>query len=235
MKAFNPPRTAPRRVSWITASVALVVLGFCDAAYAIEVRFLPINEEVSGRKIGIMVGKRLIELKDLNPKKRSKNYTLSGSPAPALVALDRERPNGNPASAEIVFPTGITSPLVLIFADSSHASGMRTLVLEDSEAGFPWGTLRFVNTADKAWLLRCEKSTLTVRDPFAVVDVSPGGIARNIGVQLAGESTPDQALYSAVWEHDPKQRKLVFIVPSADALSTEVTLEIIPQDQRANP
>jgi hypothetical protein len=122
------------------AALMLALIGFGNLAEAVSIRFLPINEEVSARKIGLQDGKGLTELNDLNPKKRSKAYVCTPGDVPAtLVALDRERPGGNPLSVDIVLPAGIESPLVLILADTEHRSGIRVLVLEDAVTSFPWG------------------------------------------------------------------------------------------------
>jgi len=208
--------------------------GFCNVAEAISVRFLPMTEEVAARKIGIQDGERLTELKDLNPKKRSKTYSCkANNAAPSLVALDRERPDGKPAGVPITLTAEIQSPLVLILADPDSPSGMRAIVVEDSEQGFPWGSLRFVNTADKPLMIRCEKQTKAVPAAFGTIDIAPGGEARNMGLQLFSEAAPDVVLYSAVWEYDPNLRKLIFIVPAENPASKELTLEIIPQDKRS--
>ncbi len=234
MKIFYQTHVTRRLVSIVPAAVALAVFGLSNVAEAVSVRFLPMNEEVAGRKIGIQDSKRLTELADLNPKKRSKAYSCAtGSAPPTLVALDRERPNGKPASVEITLAADLKSPLVLIFADSASPSGMRAIVVDDSDAGFPWGSLRFVNTSDKPLMIRCEKEIKAIPELFRTIDIAPGGEARNIGVQLFSEAAQEVVLYSAVWEHDPNLRKLIFIVPAANPASKEFTLEIIPQDKRA--
>lgn len=235
MKTFQPRSTTRHALKIIPSAAALALFGFCHVAEAISLRFLPLNEEVAGRKIGIQDGERLIELKDLNPKKRSKAYTWTSSKPSALVALDRERPNGKPAGVEIPSATDIESPLVLILPDPDNASGIRAIVIDDSEKGFPWGTLRFVNTSNKPLMIRCEKETKPIAEAMGSIDITPGGEARNIGVQLSSETAPETALYSAVWEHEPNLRKLILIVPASDSNSKELTLEIIPQDKRANP
>ena len=234
MKTFFQTHAVCRVASILPAAVALAVFGFCNVAQAVSIRFLPMNEEVAGRKIGLQDGKRLTELKDLNAKKRSKGYSCStGKTPPALVALDRERPNGKPASVDITLAADMKSPLVVILADPDSPSGMRVLVMEDGDAGFPWGSLRFVNTSDKPLMIRCEKETKAVPESLGTIDIAPGGEPRNIGVQLFSEAAPDVIQYSAVWEHDPNLRKLIFIVPAANPASKELTLEIIPQDKRA--
>lgn len=234
MKTSHRTHAALRVLPILSAALGLVVFGFCQVAQAATIRFLAMNEEVAGRKFGIQDSKNLTELKDLTLKKRSKAYSCNtaGKP-PMLVALDRERPNGKPAGVEITLAPDMKSPLVLILAEPDSPAGMRVIVIEDGEAGFPWGSLRFVNTADKPLMIRCEKETKAVAASFATVDIAPGGEARNIGVQVFSETAPDTVLYSAVWEHDPNLRKLIFIVPAADHASKELTLEIIPQDKRA--
>ncbi|NQX01276.1 hypothetical protein HQ447_11510 [bacterium] len=234
MKTFFQTHASLRLFSLIPTVVAVAVFGFCNVAQAVSIRFLPINEEVAGRKIALQDGKRLSELKDLNPKKRSKAYSVSaGKTPPALVALDRERPNGKPASVEIILAANMKSPLVVILADPESPSGMRLFVIEDGETGFPWGSLRFVNTADKPFMIRCDKETKAVTESLGTLDIAPGGEARNIGLQLFSEAAPELVLYSAVWEFDPNLRKLIFIVPAANPASKELMLEIIPQDKRA--
>ena len=234
MKTSPKPPAAPRFFSFFSTALALAVLGFGNVAGAVSVRFLPLNGEVAGRKIGVQDSKHLTELKDLNPKKRTKDYSCTLGDVPlALVALDRERPNGKPASVDITLAPEMKSPLVLIFADPDHPSGLRAIAVEDDSTGFPWGALRFVNTTDQALMLRCEKETKAIPESFTTNDIILEGAARNIGVQLYSEDRPDAILYSSVWEHDPNLRKLIFIIPAADPASKELTLEIIPQDKRA--
>lgn len=90
-----------------------------------------------------------------------------------------------------------------------------------------------MNAADKPFMIRCEADTKTIPESFGTVDINPGGESRNIGVQLFSEQEPDAILYSAVWEHDPNLRKLIFVLPAGDPASKELSLEIIPQDKRA--
>lgn len=233
MKMSQSNTAARRGFRMVPAAVTLAILGFCNVAEAISVRFLPMNEEVAGRKIGLHDSKGLTELKDLNPKKRSKSYQCSTGDSPAtLVALDRERPGGRPSGVEITFAPGLKSPLVLILPDADHPSGIRAITVEDGDA-FPWGGLRFVNATKGPLMIRCEKETVAIPESFAVLEIAPGGDARNIGVQLFSEEEPDAILYSAVWEHDPTLRKVIFIVAAEDPLAKELTLEIIPQDKRS--
>jgi hypothetical protein len=212
----------------------LAALGLCNPAAARSIRFLPLSEEIAERKIGLQDGGKITELKELNPRKRSEFYALSkGGTPPSLVALDRQRPMGKPSGVEIILAAELKSPLVLILEDPAHASGLRVVVMDDAAESFPWGALRFVNLADKPLMIRCEAATKPIPAAVGTIDITPGGEARNLGVQLFSEKEPDAVLYSAVWEHDPKLRKLIFILPGENQASPELTLRIIPQDQRA--
>jgi len=219
----------------LLTSAVLAVIGFCNVIQAASVRFVPLSPEVASRKIGIQDSKGITELKDLNAKKRSKAYTCEIGETPlTLVALDRQRPNDKPSSVEVTVTPDMKAPLVLIFPNEDDPSGMRAIVVEDSSTGFPWGTLRFVNTTDKPLMIRNEKGTAPIAESMAVADIAIEGDARNMGIQLFSESEPDEILYSAVWEHDPNLRKLIFIVAAEDTAIKELTLEIIPQDKRSS-
>lgn len=234
MKTIIQP-SFPLRVSMIFhAALMMVFVGICGVAEAVPMRFLPLGEKLADRKIGLQDGKGITELNDLNPKKRSKSYACSnGDAPPVLVALDRERPGGKPSGVDIILTAEMKAPLVLILEDEDHPSGMRTMVIEDSEEGFTWGTLRFVNTTDMALMIRSGEETIAIPESFATIDIAPGGQPRNIGVQLYSPEDPESVLYSAVWEHNPNLRKLIFIIPPADPATKELKLEIIPQDERA--
>jgi hypothetical protein len=231
MTAIRQTTAAPRGMT------PLFIIPFLAAAagvcHAGEIRFLPLTGEVAERKIGFQDDKSVAPLADLNAGKRSKAYTFKSAKKPlALVALDRERPNGKPAGVEIMVAPEMKSPLVLILANPDEPSGMRAMVMEDGVNGFPWGTLRFVNTTDKPLMIRYEKETKAVPGELKPFDIMPGGEARNIGIQVFAEDSPDTILYSAVWEHDPNLRKLVFIQAHTDPAQKELKLEIIPQDKR---
>jgi hypothetical protein len=234
MKTIRRTAVATRLVTLFSAAVMGAVCGFCEVEAAASIRFLPVNMQLAERKIGLQDSKGITELKELNPKKRSKTYTFSaGETPPSVVALDRQRPMGKPSGVDIILTAEMKSPLVLILEDPDHASGLMLIVMEDGEQGFPWGALRFVNTADKPLMIRCGEETKPIPESFGTLDINPGGEARNLGVQLFSDKEPDAILYSAVWEHDPNLRKLIFIMAAGDPSSKDLSLEIIPQDKRA--
>jgi hypothetical protein len=222
----------PGNGRWLAAALAFGAL--CHGVLAGPIRFLPVSEELADRKIGLRDSKGITPLRDLNPRKRSKVYDCQAGGQPLeLVALDRQRPNGNPVGVPFTPGPEVKSPLVVILPDDDAPAGVRTVVMEDSAEGFAWGSLRFLNATGKPYTLRFGEETKALAEGMEPCDVAPGGEARNLGVQLLSTEGDAEVLYSAVWEHAPKQRKLILILPPLDPESKNPVLEIIPQDERA--
>jgi hypothetical protein len=216
----------------ILATVTFIMFGFVAPVHAAAIRFLCLNEELAARDLGVQDTKGTTKLKDLSALKRSDAHTCATGDSPLLlVAMDRKGADGKSASVEIALPAGLKAPLVLILPDPDHASGLRALAVDDSETGFPWGSLRFINITDQVLVIRYEQETKPFPASPAVVDVALTGEARNMGVQLSKEDDPESVLYSAVWEYDPAVRKLVFVLPGNDPATAAVELKVIP-DQR---
>ena len=215
--------------------VVLALLSFQTSLLAVPIRFLAWDNEIAARKIGFQSSKGVNPIPDLHPGKRTES--MDGGAASAtplqLVALDRTSPDGKPVTVEIKLPPTLQSPLVLILPDLKTPSGLRPFVIEDSSASFAWGSFRFINATGQALLIRTEKTITDLSASWTPVDLSPGGVARNIGVQLVARADLKAILYSAVWEHDPNLRKLIFIVPGSDVRSAAVEFKILPEDRRA--
>ena len=223
----------------ITRSVRSAILFFTillagQAIHAASIRFLAWDDAIAARKIGFSNGTDVTELQGLHPHKRTKTMVwTAGETPPALVALDRESPDGKPVIAPIKLAAGMTSPLVLILPDAAAASGLRCFAIEDSSRNFSWGTMRFINATGRDLLVKEEKLIKALPKTWKAVDLTPAGGKRNIGVQMASPEDLNSILYSAVWEHDPDIRKLIIVVPGADAGTGAVDLKIIPEDRRA--
>jgi hypothetical protein len=218
----------------LLAAILFALCGFGGPLRAASLRFLPMSEELAGRELGVRDAKGLTKLRNLNAQKRSDAYPCATGKQPVvLVAMDRESADGKPATVEIALPDGVKSPLVLILPDAVDPSGLRVLVVEDSAAGFPWGSLRFVNTTDFALSIRYEKESKPLAAAPAFADIVLGGEARNMGVQLSKEEDPEAVLYSAVWEFDPNVRKLILIVAGNDPAVAAVELKILPDSRPA--
>jgi hypothetical protein len=209
-------------------AAALTLLGIFSPLQAATLKFVPCNDEIAARELSVRDSKGPTTLKELSALRRSKSYTVATGKTPLqLIATDRDG-----AAVTIVLPADIKSPLVLILADSENPSGLRTLVVEDSAAGFPWGSLHFINLTQGPLTVRYEKQTLALPEGDAPVQILPEGDARNAGVQIFKEDAPDAILYSAVWEHDPNLRKLVLVVPDTNPELKTFELKIIPEDRR---
>ena len=216
-------------------AAAMVCVAMHAVMQAAPVRFLAWDDEVAARKIAIQNAKGVSEIQDLHPFKRSAPADATGgeeSPL-ELVALDRNSADGKPVTLPLKLAPGIKSPLVLILPDAKHPSGMRSFVIEDSSENFGWGTLRFINATGKELLVRQDKTIKTLPKSWTPVDISPGGQPRNTGVQIAAREDLANILYSAVWEHHPDIRKLIFVVPGTDVRTGPVEFKIIPEDRRA--
>lgn len=209
---------------------SLVLLLLAGNAPGAVLRLLPWDDAVAARQLGLADGKETTTLTDLHPNKRSAAHRMPGDGSPMrLVMLDRKDAEGRPLTLDIKPGLGVKQPLVLILPDATAACGLRLFVVDDDPAGFPWGGIRFLNATGKDLLTRHEKTVKKLTAGWTPVDIVPGGSARRAGVLVAAADAPESVLYSAVWEHDPDSRKLVFIVPGKDARTGALELRILPE------
>ena len=175
----------------ISSSWALLgFLASISTLQAASIRFLAWDDAIAARKISFTHGEDLTELSDLHPHKRTKvvNWTASEIP-PALLVSDRSSADGKPVTAPIKLTPELKSPLVLILPDPGHPSGLRCFVIDESTAGFRWGTLRFINATGKELLVRQDKEIKALPETWKAIDIHPGGAMRNIGIQMAARAT----------------------------------------------
>lgn len=207
----------------------ICLLASSAALHAIPVRVLAWDDEVAARKLALVDGKGVNELKDLHPLARSAAFAIApgGDTPPRLQALDRADENGAPAVDPIRFPEGIKRPLVLLLPDPKAATGIRPLVIEDDVAGFRWGTIRVVNTTGRQLLFKCETKIAPLPATWTPVDIELNGERRNVEVLMALREEPTKPLYSSIWEYQDAVRQLVFIVPSVDQEEGPVTFKFI--------
>ncbi len=222
----------PRIYTTLLITCIMAALGFSSTLQAASIRFLPLDEEIAARKLSFRGTKKAIKIKDLSAQKRSAPYPFApGKTSVELIVLDREAPNGEPTTLSVALPPKIASPLILILPDPATPTGLRALAVEESSTGFPWGSLRLVNTTGAPLSLRCDGEVRQIPETYAAFDILLGGTGRNMGAQLFRQEDPNAMLYSAVWEHDPNIRKLIFILAGPDPQS--LILKIIPEDKRS--
>ncbi len=216
-----------------SAAVLACLFSLQSSLLAIPLRFLPWDDGIAARKIALQDAKGANGIPDLHPYKRSVPMDGTAGEVPLqLVALDKTGPDGKPVSVEIKLTAGLLMPLVLILPDPKHPTGLRTFVIEDNTNNFNFGTMRFINATGKALLIRYEQSVKALTEAWTPVDIAPGGIVRNMGVQLAARDNLKEILYSSVWEHDPEVRKLIFIIPGTDVRTGAVEFKVISEDRR---
>jgi hypothetical protein len=220
----------------IRLSFAPLLLCLVAPLAAGTLRFLPWDDAVATRKLGVESAGKLTEIKDLHPSKRSGAYPATAGEVPIqLVAIDRKTDDGKPVATEIKIPEGVDTPLALLMPDPKDPTGIRVVVIADSSKNFPWGTSRFINATGVLLLVRHDKIVKALPKTWTPVDISSGGGTRNIGVSIAAESDRAKILYSAVWEQNPDIRKLIFIAPSSDTRTGALLIKNIPEDRRSIP
>lgn len=64
------------------------------------------------------------------------------------------------------------------------------------------------------------------------VQVEPGGGSRNLDVKLFFYDKPERPIYSSVWDYNPDERTLVFLVPGEDPRLGPVAMKMISKDRR---
>jgi hypothetical protein len=215
------------------SALILVGLGACVPLIAAPVRFVPMTKEIAACKIIVKDSKGTTNLKGLSMQTPSATYQLKAGKKPLeLTTPDIKDADGKPASLEIPLPPQLKSALILLLLDSKHPSGIRAVCLDDSTAGFAWGTLRFLNFTEAPLTLRFGEDRKPIPEDHTPLDFPAPAEAHNVGVQLYQESAPTKILYSAVWEHDPNFRKLVVITPGTDPAMRAIDLQILPEDKR---
>ncbi|MGL4399828.1 MAG: hypothetical protein ACRCXD_08160 [Luteolibacter sp.] len=216
-----------------TSAAILVGLGACASLIAAPVRFVPMTREIAACKITVKDSKGTTNLKNLSPQTPSGPYQLKVDETPLeLTTPDIKDADGKSASLEIPLPADQKSALILLLSDPQHPSGIRAICLDDSTAGFTWGTLRFLNLTAAPLTLRLGEDRKPLPEDHTPVDFPAPAEAQNIGVQLYKETAPAKILYSAVWEHDPNFRKWVVITPGVDPAIRAVDVQILPEDKR---
>lgn len=207
---------------------------FCLSSllHAIPPRILAWDDEVAARKLAIASSTDVIEIENMHPSKRTKSMKLKGAAPFFIRALDKNAAaDGKPVQVELAIPPTMKSPLILLMPDTTHPTGIRPMVIEDSTEGFNWGTFRFLNVTPKELVVQIEEKAVRVPSGWQPVDVNLGGETRGIGARIALAEAIQKPLYSAVWEYDKNARTLCILVPGTDARTSPVGLKAIPEDK----
>lgn len=225
----NPIRPVLRRLA-----IPLITLALTHPLLAISVRVLPWDNEVAAMRLAVADSKGSTVIDAMHPSKRTKAFQVVAGEKPMVIeSLDRKDPEGKPFTNAIKIPEGTKQPLLVILPDAKSPTGVRLLVLEDDSANFAWGSTRFINATGKQLVFVYEKKVLPLPPSWNPVIASPGGAKRNMEVKLFFREEPARPVYSAIWEQNPEQRMLIFLVPGEDPRLGPVAMKMIPEDRQA--
>jgi hypothetical protein len=214
-------------------AIPLLSLLLSQPLLAIPLRILAWDDDVAAMRLAVADSKGSTLLDSLHPSKRTKAFQVVTGEKPTVIeALDRKNPEGKPFTTAIKIPEGTKQPLLVILPDAKATTGIRTVVFEDDTANFAWGATRFINATGKELVFVQEKKALVIPPTWTPVMASPGGALRNMEVKLFYKDQPNRAIYSAIWEHNPDQRTLIFLVPGEDPRLGPVAMKMIPEDRR---
>lgn len=215
--------------------LCLSLTALCSAlaggrATAAPICILPWDEAVAGRKLSIAWGETVREVGYLHPAARSEPISVpTGSDSLRLVTNDRRDAEGNPLTLPLRPADGIKKPLLILLPDPKADSGLRTLIIEDDQGDFGWGTFRLINVTAHPLAFRWDKKGQELKPGWKATDIEPGGKPRNMEVFLYDKKDLENPLYRAVWEYRPDMRQLVFVVPSQDASMGPYQFKFVPE------
>lgn len=195
-------------------------------------RLLAWDDQIAGRKLAIVAGEALVELKGLSSLRRTPPVVTKGAGPYKIRALDKPAgANGKPVELACAVPEKISKPLIILLPDEKHPTGLRVIIVEDDPAGFRWGSYRFLNATPKELVVQLEQKAIRVPAGWKTVDLDLGGETRGIGARIALSESIEQPLYTAVWEYNTNIRTLCFLVPGDDPRLSPVAFKAIPEDK----
>lgn len=212
--------------------IFLFLASLCALTSAAPPRVLAWDDDIANRKLALASSTDVIAITGMHPSKRTTSLRIKGVAPFVIRALDKGvAADGKPIQIELAIPATMKHPLILLMPDTTHATGIRPLVIEDSPEGFHWGMYRFLNATPKELVVQMEQKAVRVPAGWKPVDLDLGGETRGIGARIALADAIEKPLYSAVWEYDKNIRTLCILVPGTDARTSPVGLKAIPEDK----
>lgn len=210
------------------ASFFLVLL--CTVtAHAVNVRFLAWDDSVAAKKISIVRGDKGDLIRDLHPLKRTGNYPGGDEKNPMKLRLDgRKNPDGTPADLEVKLE-GIAKPLVLVIANDKAPSGLASVVINDDESNFKWGSYQIFNATPGDIALVVDKVAVKIPTGWKPVPITPKGTNKAASIEMRTYKDPSKVVYSAVWPAEPDARLLIILSPSTDARLGPISTKTVPE------
>ena len=213
--------------NWIMVFSTMLILSMGDA-FARVLRVIPWDHEVANRELAIASGPDSIPLGYLHPDSRSEAVEFSGEQL-VLRLLDRKDEEGQPRSLAIKVPATIAKPLMLLVPDKKVPAGLRVKLIDDSVARFGWGSFRVFNLSGQPLVFRHDRKGHALPAKLEDISINPGGRARNLEVMIYKKSDLEAPIYSTLWEYEPDERSLVFVLPSKDRALGPIRCRLIVQ------
>lgn len=221
-------RSSARRLA-----VLFSALFSCGPLHAISIRVLAWDGEIAAMRLAIGDSKGSNPIEAMHPSRRTRIYQVIAGEKPLVIeSLDRKGPDGKPCTSEIKIAEGVKQPLLVILPDAKATTGIRLFVLEDDASNFAWGSFRFINATGRQLVYVCEKKIVAIPPSWNPVQAEPGGEARNMEVKFYFREDSSQPFSSSIWEHDPDERMLVFLVPGEDPRQGPVAMKMIPENRK---
>jgi len=210
----------------------------CLAILPLQARHLHVlawDQNIAQRKLSIAISDKSERILRMHPFSRSKSITIpQESKALRLITEDRLSEEGKPLFLPLEISSSIKNPLLLVLPDKKNATGIKTLIIEDSADDFQWGTMRFINVTGEDLVFRHDQSNHLIPSGWKPTSVIPKGKTRNIRVSIyLRKNLKLPPLYSAIWKHRQDLRKLIFIMPSEDKTRGHVAFKFIIQNKAA--
>jgi hypothetical protein len=198
-----------------------------------EIHVLPWDESIASREFVLLVGKKRENIEGLHPFKRSKTVTISfdGDTEMRLEAANLPaNDEGLRPSMLVNVPTGVKRPLLLLVPNDKSPIKVEPIVIEDDPSDFRYGTIKMVNATGRNLVFSHAKKFFRIPHGWNPTLVDPSGDERNLIAKFFLPESPNEPLYSSIWEYKPTMRQLVLLFPSKDQRRGPVAFKFIVED-----
>lgn len=213
-----------------------VLACFPVAAEPVNVRFLAWDETIALRQLSSAGSPGGIE--GLHPLQRTRDYKVEVEEGTfMLFAEDKAGAEGGPPSLAVKIKEGMRHPLVLLLPKPGSPTGLATMVIEDDESSFKWGSVRAFNATPRDLAVSVGAEGKLLPAGWKAVDYQPEA-DRTVPVMIVlpeelKKAAPERRpLFSTVWTGEAEVRSLAIIVPGTDPRLGPVAVKVISEDRR---
>ena len=195
-----------------------------------DIRVLVWDREIGERDLWIGGGEKFSKVEEMHPRKRSQPIKVSSKEEGVFLELrDGPAEEGKFPRIPLKVPAEARDLLVLLVPNKKSATGLGAIVLKDDLESFPWGSTRFFNVTGKPYVFKFDDKLVRIGAGSKPTLMRPGGERRKVQVGLYNPDDAKNRLYSAIWEHRPQMRKLVFIAAQEDRSMGAIEMRVVPE------